>query len=65
MSDKNNVFPDKVDGLHARVFGTMTEAAVFASMMRRINISYRMKIITPPKRLKQRPTIAVMLVPRA
>ena len=45
-------FTDVYQEFPARIFGTVAEAQVFTAMLARLEISHRVILDTPPKRLK-------------
>ena len=47
-----NKFTDVYQEFPARIFGTVAEAQVFTAMLARLEISHRVILDTPPKRLK-------------
>jgi hypothetical protein len=55
-------FTDVYQEYPARIFDTVTEAQVFTAMLARLEISHRVILDTPPKRLKlPMQTIVILL----
>jgi len=55
-------FTDVYQEFPARIFDTVAEAQVFTAMLARLEISYRVILDTPPKRLKlPMQTVVVLL----
>ena len=61
-SDYIEQFVDEYQEFPARIFDTVAEATAFTAMLARLEISYRVILDTPPKRLRlPMQTVVVLL----
>jgi hypothetical protein len=58
----SNLFPDEHQGMPAKIFDSSWAAQQFTHSLTRRGIPFRMKFITPPKRLKLPFQTAVILL---
>lgn len=58
----NDMFPDECGGHPAKIFNNSWDAQQFTYSLMRQGIPFRMKFITPPKRLKLPFQTAVILL---